>query len=135
MDIFVFAKIPIFWCHFLPFLLLLCFTLGQIRINSYDVSALFTLVPVDPALNVIKDLLEKDHTIKERTVLAVSDIILLSEFCLKNTYFSFKAKHTFCPLSSFIAHVLFTLPSMPVSMLSKQFRVHISTCISIPLQT
>ena len=58
-------------------------------LSSYDVSALFTSVPVDPALNIIKDLLEKDHTLKERTVLAVSDIILL-EFCLKNTYFSFQ---------------------------------------------
>ena len=59
-------------------------------LSCYDVSALFTLVPVDPALNIIRDLLEKDHTLKERTVLAVSDIILLLEFCLKNTYFSFQ---------------------------------------------
>ena len=59
-------------------------------LSSYDVSALFTSVPVDPALNIIKDLLEKDHTLKERTVLAVSDIILLLEFCLKNTHFSFQ---------------------------------------------
>ena len=59
-------------------------------LSSYDVSALFTSVPVDQALNSIKDLLEKDHTLKERTVMAVSDIILLLEFCLKNTYFSFK---------------------------------------------
>ena len=55
-------------------------------ISSYDVSALFTSVPVDPALNIIKDLLEKDHTLKERTVMEVSDIILLLEFCLKNTF-------------------------------------------------
>ena len=53
-------------------------------------SALFTLVPVDPALNIIRDLLDKDHTLKERTVLAVSDIILPLEFCLKNTHFSFQ---------------------------------------------
>ena len=59
-------------------------------LSSYDVSALFTSVPVDPALNIIRDLLEKDHTLKERTVLAVNDIILLLEFCLKNTYFSFQ---------------------------------------------
>ena len=59
-------------------------------LRSYDVSGLFTSVPVDPALNIIKDLLEKDHTLKERTVLAVSDIILIFEFCLKNTYFSFQ---------------------------------------------
>ena len=30
-------------------------------LSSYDVSALFTSVPVDPALGVIKDLLEKTH--------------------------------------------------------------------------
>ena len=59
-------------------------------LSSYDMSALFTSVPVDPALNIIKDLLERDHTLKEMTVLAVSDIILLLEFCLKNTYFSFQ---------------------------------------------
>ena len=59
-------------------------------LSSYDVSALFTSVPVDPALNIIKDLLEKDNTLKERTVMKVSDIILLLEFCLKNTHFSFQ---------------------------------------------
>ena len=57
-------------------------------LSSYDMSVLFTSVPVDPALNIIKDLLEEDHTLKDRTVMAVSDIILLLEFCLKNTYFS-----------------------------------------------
>ena len=59
-------------------------------LSSYDVSALFTSVPVDPALRVIKDLLEKDHTLKDRTVIPVKDIILLLEVCLKNMYFSFK---------------------------------------------
>ena len=59
-------------------------------LSSYDVSALFTSVPVDPALNIIRDLLDKDHTPKERTVLAVNDIILLLEFCHKNMYFSFQ---------------------------------------------
>ena len=53
-------------------------------------SALFTSVPIDPALNIIKDLLDKDTTLKERTVKEVGDIIHLLEFCLKNTYFSFQ---------------------------------------------
>ena len=57
-------------------------------LGSYDVSALFTSVPIDPALNIIKDLLDKDTTLKERTVMEVSYIILLLEFCLNNTYFS-----------------------------------------------
>ena len=61
-------------------------------LSSYDVSALFTSVPVDPAPKVIKDLLEKDSTLKERTVLTVEDIIQLLEFCLKNTYFSFQGQ-------------------------------------------
>ena len=58
-------------------------------LSSYDVSALFTSVPIDPALNIIKDLFDKDTTLKERNVMEVSDIILL-EFRLKNTYFSFQ---------------------------------------------
>ena len=61
-------------------------------LSSYDVSALFTSVPVDPALNIIKDLLDQDTTLKERTVMEVRDIILLLEFCLKNTYFSFQGQ-------------------------------------------
>ena len=61
-------------------------------LSSYDVSALFTSVPIDPALNFIKDLLTKDTTLKQRTVMEVGDIILLLEFCLKNTYFSFQGQ-------------------------------------------
>ena len=61
-------------------------------LSSYDVSALFTSVPIDPALNIIKDLLVKDNTLKERTVMEVENIILLLEFCLKNTYFSFQGQ-------------------------------------------
>ena len=61
-------------------------------LSSYDVCALFTSVPIDPALKVIKDLLDKDTTLKERTVMEVGDIILLLEFCLKNTYFSFQGQ-------------------------------------------
>ena len=59
-------------------------------LSSYDVSASFTSVPIDPTLNIIKNLLDKDTTLKERTVMEVSDIILLLEICLKNTYFSFQ---------------------------------------------
>ena len=61
-------------------------------LSSYDVSALFTSVPIDPALNIIKDLLDKDTTLKERTVMEVGDIILLLEFCLTNTYLSFQGQ-------------------------------------------
>ena len=54
---------------------------------------LFNSVPVAPVLVIIKDLLEKDSTLKERTVLLVKDIILLLEICLKNTYLSFQGQY------------------------------------------
>ena len=61
-------------------------------LSSYDVSALFTSVPIDPVLKVIKDLLVKDSTLKDRTNMCVEDIVLLLEFCLKHTYFSFQGQ-------------------------------------------
>ena len=57
---------------------------------SYDVTALFTSVPIDPALNIIRELLEQDITLWDRIVLSVQNIIELLGFCLHNTYFSFK---------------------------------------------
>ena len=61
-------------------------------LSSYDVSAFFTSVPIDRALKIIKDLLVKDPALKDRTVIGIDDIILLLEFCLKNTYFSFQGQ-------------------------------------------
>ena len=52
---------------------------------SYDVTALFTSVPIDPALNIIRELLEQDNTLWDRTVLSVQNIIELLGFCLHNT--------------------------------------------------
>ena len=59
---------------------------------SYDVTALFTSVPIDPALTIIKDLLEQDDTLWDRIVLSVQNIIEPLVFCLHNTYFSFQNK-------------------------------------------
>ena len=57
---------------------------------SYDITALFTSVPVDPALNIIQGLLEQNTSLCDRTVLSVQNIIELLGFCLHNTYFSFQ---------------------------------------------
>ena len=59
-------------------------------LSSYNDSVLFTSVPIDPALGIFKDLLEKDPTLKKRTVMSVGDIVLLLVFCPKNTCFSFQ---------------------------------------------
>ena len=71
-----------------------------------------------------------DHTLKERTAMAVSDIILLLEFCLENTHFSFQDQFyeqvegaaMDCPVSPMVANLymefleqnaLSTAPSPP----------------------
>ena len=61
-------------------------------LTSYDVSGVFTSVPIDPALNIIRDLLEKDEKLQDRTVLSVQNISELLGFCLHNTCFSFQNK-------------------------------------------
>ena len=61
-------------------------------LTSYHVTSLFTSVPIDPALNIIKDLLEKDEKLNDRTVLSVQNITELLGFCLHNTYFFFQNK-------------------------------------------
>ena len=53
-------------------------------------TALFTFVPIEPALKIIRDLLEKDVRLQDRTVLPLQHIIDLLGFCLHNTYFSFQ---------------------------------------------
>ena len=45
------------------------------ELQSYDVSALFTSVPIDKALEVIRLKLEEDNTLSERTPLEPENII------------------------------------------------------------
>ena len=60
------------------------------EMRSFDVSALFTSVPVDKALDIIKARLQQDQTLKERTALSPEDIIRLLSLCLNCTYFTFQ---------------------------------------------
>ena len=46
-------------------------------LTSYDVTSLFISVPIDPSLNIVKDLLEKDEKLNDRTVFSVQNIIEL----------------------------------------------------------
>ena len=61
-------------------------------LTSYNVTSLFTSVPIDPALNIFKDLLEKGEKLNDRIVLSVQNIIEFLGFCVHNTYFSFQNK-------------------------------------------
>ena len=56
-------------------------------ITSYDVSALFTSVPIEAAINIIQRRLELDQQLHSRTNMKVEHITNLLEFCLKTTYF------------------------------------------------
>ena len=59
---------------------------------SFDVKALFTSVPIKPAINTIKKLLEEDPKLHKRTSLSVKNITTLLEYCLTSTYFIFQGR-------------------------------------------
>ena len=67
--------------------------LGQDQcMMSYDVKALFTSVPTTKAITIIKQLLEQDQELQQRTSLSIENILSLLEFCINSTYFSFQGK-------------------------------------------
>ena len=59
---------------------------------SYDVRALFTSVPIKPALEVIEKLLKEDPDLQKRTNMSTKHIMDLLEFCLRSTYFTYRGK-------------------------------------------
>ena len=54
---------------------------------SYDVTALFTSVPIPPVLKIIEEKLTNDKDLPQRTSMNTRHIIKLLEFCLRCTYF------------------------------------------------
>ena len=57
------------------------------KLASYDVTALFTSVPVDKTLEVITERLHADDTLTSRTEMTIPQIVELLDFCLNTTYF------------------------------------------------
>ena len=51
--------------------------------TSYDIKTQFTLVPVDPSINIVKHELLQDPILPQRTNMSIQQIITLLEFCLK----------------------------------------------------
>ena len=62
-------------------------------ITSFDVKALFTSVPVQPAIQIVQNRLQQDNTLPQRTAMSIPQIISLLEFCLTQTYFLFQGKY------------------------------------------
>ena len=65
--------------------------LGECMI-SYDVTALFTSVPIKPVLNIIKQRLAHNNELHKRTTMSTSHIINLLEFCLNSTSFVYQGQ-------------------------------------------
>ena len=70
-------------------------------------------MPKEPAIKIIKQHLEEDKELQQRTPMTVNHIICLLEFCLKNTYFIFQGRFyeqlegaaMGSPLSSIVANL------------------------------
>ena len=62
-------------------------------ITSFDVRALFTSVPVQPAIQIVKQRLQQDTTLPQRTNMSIPQITSLLEFCLTNNCFLFQGKY------------------------------------------
>ena len=65
---------------------------GEESITSYDVSSLFTSIPLTSAMEIIRNKLEQDTKLSKRTTMSANNIRGLLEFCLSNTYFLFQSK-------------------------------------------
>ena len=69
-------------------------TMGDVTIGSdeslisFDVTSLFTNVPIGEAVEIIHDRLREDEDLVERTPLSPDRIAELLGLCLKSTYFS-----------------------------------------------
>ena len=68
------------------------------KMVSYDVTALFTSIPVDKAIKIIEERLKSDPTLPQRCELKIDQVLTLLSFCLTTTYFIynkqfFKQKH------------------------------------------
>ena len=62
-------------------------------IISYDVTALFTSVPIQPVINIIQQRLTNDTELHKRTSVTINHITTLLEFCLKSTSFVFQGQY------------------------------------------
>lgn len=60
---------------------------------SFDVVSLFTKVPIELAIEVIREHLNNDADLPNRTHLSINDIIDLLRFCLESTDFTFHGKY------------------------------------------
>ena len=59
---------------------------------SFDVISLFTAIPIQKACDYIKEKLEQNSTLSQRTHLEIDDIVSLLNFVFSNNYFVFEGQ-------------------------------------------
>ncbi len=57
---------------------------------SFNVVSLFTKVPIDQAINILRSRLQEDNKLDERTIFSPNDLCDLVELCVKSTYFCYQ---------------------------------------------
>ena len=62
------------------------------KLISFDVSALFTSIPINEAIQVVRECLRKDLTWRQRTSLQAEDVLQLLDLCLNTTYFLYQGE-------------------------------------------
>ena len=60
---------------------------------SFDVKSLFTSIPVNLALTITKDRLQRDQNLAERSYLSVDNILKLSDFVVNHNYLKYDCDH------------------------------------------
>ena len=75
---------------------------------SFDATSLFTSIPVDMALDIVKRKLEETNTWKSYTSITQDQIVELLTYALRNSYFTFKEKHQIsgCAMGSPVSAVI-----------------------------
>jgi hypothetical protein len=63
------------------------------KMFSYDAEALFPSVPINDCIQIIKEKLDTDTSLNERTKLLPEDIVQLLHLCLSSSDFVFDGHH------------------------------------------
>ena len=80
---------------------------------SFDVVSLFTCIPTHLAIEVVKERLDFDQSLPERTNLSIPNTIALLQFVLDNNFFVFQGDHFKqifgCPMGSPVSAIFANL--------------------------
>ena len=60
---------------------------------SFDVTSLFTSIPIERAIEIASKRLKEEDTLEERTCLTADEILKLLDFCLSAAFLSCKGKY------------------------------------------